>query len=102
EHYRREKWAISGALSWMYNDCWPAVGWSIVDYYLRPKVSYYYNRRAFAPVIVSFKQLEDRVQAYVSSDDRLHDLEGTLHIGVYTFGTYEINMEEFPVKLAAN
>lgn len=39
-----------GALFWMFNDCWGEVGWSIVDYALRRKPSYYAVKRAFAPV----------------------------------------------------
>jgi len=37
-----------GSLFWMYNDAWGEVGWSIVDYYLDRKPSYYYVKRAFA------------------------------------------------------
>jgi beta-mannosidase len=102
EHYRREKWAISGALMWMYNDCWPAVGWSIVDYYLRPKTAYYYAKRAFAPIIVSFKQLEDRVQVYVTSDERERYLRAILHVGVLTFDTCGLETTEVAVNLPAN
>ena len=102
EHYRREKWAISGALFWMYNDCWPAIGWSVVDYYLRPKIAYYYAKRAFAPVIVSFKQLEDRVQAFVTSDERLSGIDGTLRVGVFSFGSCGFDVQEVPMSLAAN
>jgi len=102
EHYRREKWAISGALMWMYNDCWPAVSWSIVDYYLRPKTAYYYTKRAFEPVIVSFKQLEDRVQVYITSDNRVGDIIGILHIGILTFDTCGFDTQEVPIDLRAN
>jgi len=34
----------------MYNDCWGEVGWTIIDYYLRRKISFYGVKRAFAPV----------------------------------------------------
>ena len=102
EHFRREKWRISGALYWMFNDCWPAIGWSLVDYYLRPKPAYYYAKRACAPVIVSFKQLEDRVQAYVTCDNRLDGVEGTLRVGVMSFDTCELRLREIPVKLSPN
>lgn len=102
EHYRREKWAISGALMWMYNDCWPAVGWSIVDYYLRPKIAYYYTKRAFAPVIVSFRQIDDAVQAWVTSDNRLANLDATLQVGVFTFDTCGLDVEETRVRLPAD
>jgi beta-mannosidase len=40
----------SGALFWMYNDTWGEVGWTIIDYYLDRKPSFYYVKRAFAPV----------------------------------------------------
>lgn len=39
----------SGNLIWMYNDCWPETGWTIIDYYLTRKISFYYLKRAFAP-----------------------------------------------------
>lgn len=38
-----------GGLFWMYNDAWGENGWSIIDYYLRRKISYYGVRRALAP-----------------------------------------------------
>ena len=102
EHYRREKWDISGCMFWMYNDCWPAVSWSVVDYYLRPKAAYYYAKRAYAPVILSFKQLEDRVQLYVTSDDRMHDIVGKVEVGVFSFGTCGYSVQEIPVSVRAN
>lgn len=39
-----------GAMFWMYNDTWCEVGWTIIDYYLRRKNSFYGVRRAFDPV----------------------------------------------------
>lgn len=39
----------SGGLFWMFNDCWGEVGWTIIDYYLDRKPSYYAVKRAFAP-----------------------------------------------------
>ena len=41
-----------GALIWSYSDCWGETGWSILDYYLRRKASYYWFRRACAPLKV--------------------------------------------------
>lgn len=42
----RFKEFCSGALIWMYNDCWGESGWTIIDYYARRKISYYYVKRA--------------------------------------------------------
>lgn len=38
-----------GGIFWMYDDCWGENGWTIVDYYLRRKVSFYQVRRSLAP-----------------------------------------------------
>jgi beta-mannosidase len=46
----------SGGLFWMYNDCWGETGWTIIDYYLIRKISYYYVKRAFEPVKLILKE----------------------------------------------
>lgn len=45
----RQKPYGAGDLIWMYNDCWPETGWTIIDYYLTRKVSFYFLKRAFQP-----------------------------------------------------
>jgi len=37
-----------GVLAWQFNDCWPTISWSMVDYHGLPKLSYYAVRRALA------------------------------------------------------
>ncbi|MFH1177905.1 MAG: glycoside hydrolase family 2 TIM barrel-domain containing protein [Acidobacteriota bacterium] len=53
----RRRWpACSGAVVWQLNEPWPnAHCTSLVDYYLRPKMAYYYLKRAFAPVAGSLR-----------------------------------------------
>lgn len=38
-----------GGIFWMYNDTWGENGWTIIDYYLRRKISFYNVRRCLAP-----------------------------------------------------
>jgi beta-mannosidase len=45
-------YAVSGALIWQLNDCWPVTSWALVDYALRPKPAYYRARRCFAPLAI--------------------------------------------------
>jgi len=37
-----------GTLLWQYNDCWPAISWSVTDYDRSPKGGWYAMRRMFA------------------------------------------------------
>lgn len=68
ELYRREKWFSSGLIYWMLNDCWPACGWAIIDYYARPKAAWYGFRRVAAPVVVSIDEENGRYRLHVCCD----------------------------------
>ncbi len=70
ELYRREKWFSSGLIYWMLDDCWPASGWAIIDYYARPKAAWYGFRRAAAPVVASIDEKDGRYRLHVCCDGR--------------------------------
>jgi beta-mannosidase len=53
EYCRSNKFANSGFLVWQYGDIWPAISWSVVDWYGTPKAAYYYLKRAARPVHVA-------------------------------------------------
>ena len=53
EYCRSHKFQNSGLLIWQYNDIWPCISWSMVDWYGTPKPSYYYQKRACRPVHIS-------------------------------------------------
>lgn len=72
EHWRRRKFLTAGALFWMYSDCWGAIGWTIIDYYLRRKASYYFVRRALQPVDLSIKKNKDTAEIFVVNDTQKH------------------------------
>jgi len=60
-----------GSLFWMYNDCWGEVGWTVVDYYLRKKISWYYVRRAYAPLRLILRPAgDDQVRVVLANDTR--------------------------------
>jgi beta-mannosidase len=51
---RRHEWHRSGCYAWSYNEPWPnAAQGCVVEYYGRPKMAYYYQRDAYAPIDVS-------------------------------------------------
>jgi beta-mannosidase len=54
EHMRRRRARTAGTIVWQFNEPWPAICWSILDYYRQPKLAYYLLRRLYAPLLVSF------------------------------------------------
>lgn len=57
-----------GNLVWRLNDSWPMIYGSVVDYYLEPKIAYYYLRRAYAPVLVAFEKAPDHIGVWIVND----------------------------------
>ncbi len=51
----------SGGIFWMYNDTWGEVGWTIIDYYLRRKPSFYGVKRALAHQKISIRCIDGQV-----------------------------------------
>lgn len=68
ESARRDRPNNGGAMMWMFNDCWPTANWSIIDYYRRPKPSYYAARRACAPVLPIVFERAGRIAFFLSND----------------------------------
>lgn len=75
EHFRRRRPHCSGALLWQLNDCWPCVSWSLIDFDGVEKASYHAVRRAFAPVLASFKPGSAGLELWISNDT-LQPVEG--------------------------
>ena len=57
-----------GNIVWRLNDSWPMIYSSVIDYYLEPKIAYYFLRRAYEPVLVSFERTADRICVWVIND----------------------------------
>ncbi|MCL2363663.1 MAG: beta-mannosidase [Defluviitaleaceae bacterium] len=57
-----------GSLFWMYNDAWGEVGWSIVDYYLDRKPSYYYVKRTYAHKKLILRAADGQVNVMAIND----------------------------------
>ena len=77
EHWRRHRGRCMGALVWQLNDCWPVVSWASLDYYGRWKALHYYEKRFFAPVLISCRE-----EGVLSQDSN-------------------VNAEPFPLKKSA-
>ncbi|MCU6707359.1 beta galactosidase jelly roll domain-containing protein [Paenibacillus sp. J5C_2022] len=85
EHYRRRKPRTSGALIWQLNDCWPGTSWSMIDYSLLPKASYYYARKFFHPLLLTMNCEPNRDLELFVVNDTLELFRDELELRLYDF-----------------
>ena len=57
-----------GNMVWRLNDSWPIVYWAVIDYYLEPKIPFYFLRRAYDPVLISFERTPDEIAVWIVND----------------------------------
>ncbi len=101
EHYRRRKPDCSGTLIWQLNDCWPALSWSLADFYLRPKAGYYYTRRAYQPVLLSWKEDGPATVSLWATNDTQAEYRDILEVGLENFIGNREYREEIVVAVPA-
>jgi beta-mannosidase len=102
EHFRRRKPHCSGTLFWQFNDCWPVLSWSVLDYYGFGKAGYFYAKRAYAPVLASFKALDDGAIELWITNDTLTDVSDAVLIQLGTFAAGTVWEERHQVQVPAN
>lgn len=101
EHWRRRKFKTAGALFWQLNDCWPVSSWAVVDSALRPKAAYYFAKKFYAPLLVSFKRLVKSVEVWLTNDT-FERYEGTLTISLRSFSGKILRRKKIPVSISPN
>jgi beta-mannosidase len=102
EHFRRRKPHCSGSLIWQFNDCWPGISWSLVDYYGFAKASYFYVRRAYAPVMASFKAMDDGAVELRIVNDTMNSIDTELEIALKAFAGGTVWSDSIAASVGAN
>lgn len=98
EHLRRERPRTMGSLFWQYNDCWPAISWSSIDYSGHWKALQYYARRFYQELLVSINEDAGSLGIFIVSD-RLQEMNGLLSVCLMDFEGDRIWHHEIPVKI---
>lgn len=75
-----------GTLYWQFNDCWPVVSWSSVDYYGNWKALHYEAQDLFEPLIVATDVQNDSLFIYLVSDMQT-DCKGSVSIDIKDFNS---------------
>jgi beta-mannosidase len=79
EHWRRRKYRTAGTLFWQLNDCWPVSSWAVIDSSLVPKAAYYFSKKFYAPILLSFKSEGESIDVWLTNDAN-RSLNGTVVI----------------------
>ena len=82
--HRRAKPYCMGTLYWQYNDCWPGISWSSIDYYGQWKAFQYYTKRLFAPTIISCQE-DNNVINIIATTDELKGKKLDLNVELQKF-----------------
>lgn len=101
EAHRSAKPHNMGTLYWQINDCWPVASWLGMDYYQRWKAMHYFVKKAFAPVAVSAREVDNEVEIRVVSD-RMDSLEATLDLRILDFDGNPVWNRQFQILAAPN
>ncbi len=64
----RRKFYTSGILFWMFNDCWPASGFSLIDYWGNRKAGWYGASAGMRPIIAASEATEGKIKWWITSD----------------------------------
>ncbi|WP_440118707.1 beta-mannosidase [Paenibacillus sp. QZ-Y1] len=98
EHFRRINHRNSGALVWQLNDSWPGTSWSMIDYELLPKASFYYGKVFFHPVLLSLEHEPGEPLSLWVVNDTLESLKGQLQLHVYGLDGEKVYSSTHPVE----
>jgi len=85
EHWRRRRPRTMGSIIWQLNDCWQVASWSLIDYHLRPKASFYQVKRAYAPRALTLLQGRNGVELW-AVNDTAKAWKGDVHLQALAFG----------------
>jgi beta-mannosidase len=83
---------------WRLNDSWPIIYWSVIDYYLEPKIPFYFLRRAYDPILISFERTRDTIAVWVVNDSP-EPVSGKLQVHCLRFDGKSRGQLEMQVEL---
>ena len=92
EFCRSNKFRTSGLLIWQYDDIWPCLSWSLVDWYGTPKSSYYFLKRASRPVHISAdyeRYLWKAGETFAADVHLLNDAESSVKGSTYSVKLFD-------------
>ena len=102
EYWRQTMPKSMGCIFWQYNDIWPGMSWSSVDYFGRWKALHYMARKFYAPVLISgLENVQDKTVDIFVTSDLLEAKHGKLVWNVTDLDGQSLAEESMHVKIEA-
>ena len=98
ETHRRNMPYCMGTLYWQFNDCWPVISWSSIDYGGNWKALHYAAKKFFNPLLVSIRDLDDKIEIYVVNDQH-HSQESKLKLGFFNTDGTQLMQDSSEIKI---
>ncbi len=100
EYWRQTMPKSMGCVFWQYNDIWPGMSWSSVDYFGRWKVLHYLARKFYSPMLVSgLENSKDGTIDLFVTNDLLESAHGKLKWQATDLTGKVLAQDSFPVEL---
>ena len=96
EHMRRRKGNAVGLCVWQFNEPWPAVSWSIVEYSGRPKLAYEWLKNLYNPVLVC---LEFPIGHCYQPGDAFNAAVWIINDSIETISNYQLTINKMPMGI---
>jgi beta-mannosidase len=98
ESHRTRRPDCMGSVFYHFNDCWPGITWSVIDYRENKKAAWYTVRKAFANVMVCARKNHDMVSVYVVNDS-LAKLKGVVKLQIMNFDGKKLWTKTIPAEV---
>jgi beta-mannosidase len=100
EYWRQTMPKSMGCVFWQYNDIWPGMSWSSVDYFGRWKALHYMARKFYSPILVSgLEHPENGTADIFVTNDLLESRSGTLEWTVTGLDGAALNVGSLKIEL---
>jgi beta-mannosidase len=100
EHWRTNG-RTNGSIIWQINDCWPVTSWAIIDSEIKPKISYYFVKNAFSPILLYFMDNGTKIKVNLLNQNRI-SIKGKLRLTIINTVSGEIKKDNFYKVSTAN
>lgn len=84
EAHRQEMPNCQGSLVWQFNDTWPVISWSLIDYEEVPKAAYYQVKHSFNTTLITAKACDSSILV-IGTSDSLKSVSGILEVILLDF-----------------